>query len=88
MADDDSKVIRLVPPPAASDGFKVDHGEMLDEARKHPFRTLAIIGMLEDGQLYMACSDGGEQMLFDMERARFDMMADIHNRAAAKREET
>lgn len=62
------KVVKLQP-VEVGDGYRLNPDEVLEAAKGQPFVTLAIIGMLEDGSLWVSGNANEGQVLILLKQA-------------------
>lgn len=64
-----AEVVRFEP-VEVGEGYRFDAGELLDAAKGQGFTTLAIIGQLEDGSIWISGSANAGETLILMEKAK------------------
>lgn len=74
-----AEVVNLHPGPVG-DGFKVSPDDILNCA-KGKLTNLVLVGIQEDGELYIAGSEGAPQSCFLMERAKSVLVENLVYRA-------
>lgn len=57
-------------PTVVGEGYRFDAAEILETAKEKQFRTLAILGETEDGELYVAGSANAGETMVLMEKAK------------------
>lgn len=57
-------------PQVVGDGYKVDPHIMLDAARENDFTELVIVGIMPDGEIYLASSNGIPNAVYLLEVAK------------------
>jgi hypothetical protein len=68
-----AEIISLHQPNGVGDGLKVPVNDVLDAA-KDRLSAVVVVGLAEDGSLYVAGSDGAEASYFIMERAKMYLL--------------
>lgn len=66
MADN----VRKFEPRVIGDGYRFDADEILEAAKGKGFATVAILGELENGELWVSGSANGGETLVLMEKAK------------------
>lgn len=64
-----AEVVRFEP-VEVGEGYRFDADELLDAAKGQGFTTLAIIGQLEDGSIWISGSANAGETLILMEKAK------------------
>ena len=63
-------------PVEVGEGYRFDADELLEAAKGHGFTTLAIIGQLEDGSIWISGSANAGETLILMEKAKLQVIGE------------
>lgn len=64
-----AKVLKF-DPVVVGDGFRFDADDILEKAKGQGFSTLAVLGITEDGDLWLSGNANAGEVLVLMERAK------------------
>jgi hypothetical protein len=70
-----SKVVPFKP-VEVGEGYRFDPNDLLEAAKDQGFTTLAIIGQLEDGSIWISGSANAGETLILMEKAKRQVIGD------------
>lgn len=68
-----TNVVKLEP-VEIGEGFRFDPDEILDAAKGQAFTTLAVLGWLEDGTIWVSGNANAGEMLVLMEQAKHQLV--------------
>lgn len=63
-------------PVEVGEGYRFDPNELLEAAKDQGFTTLAIIGQLENGSIWISGSANAGETLIPMEKAKRQVVGD------------